>query len=182
MKLNSTLLRIGVLGVTLLALACCFGSAARAESDAGALPDTELATRGGFSADTRLAIYLSSNSFARVEWIMGHNLQAIIPGAVLLENGGGTEGGTNKIMLYGDRTDPLLNGESDWSMSPRPMNLYFAYTDTSQDVDFPFGPACAKPGPPHIWTQTYLYTACCNRINTTPATTSASVDVISAAQ
>jgi hypothetical protein len=123
----------------------------------------------GFTANTLIDLTLEETVIDRTLWCVSHNFQAIIDGTIRISNGSGVlQGQTNKIMLYGDRTEPRLPGESDWSTTSYPANV-FIYPDTvSTTYTFQFGPAC-EPDGYTTWYQDYLYRAVINRTDGTSA-------------
>lgn len=116
----------------------------------------------GFSATTNVTLILDYNRIIRGEWENAHDGDEIMPGRVTLSGGTGINpGSSNKIMLYGDRTDPLYPGEGDWYMTPRPVNYFVTPTEVEILYDFPYGPACTTYHT-GLWLQIYGYRAAIN--------------------
>lgn len=130
----------------------------------------------GFTADTHITVVLDH------EQIYRYLYESEGPGDkehgwIRLTSGHGTQS-SNKIMLYGDRTGALYEGENDWQMTPRPINLYLQGTNTALETWFDFGPACLPPDLEE-WDQVYRYTAAGNLDNGGSTSGSDNLHVIS---
>lgn len=120
----------------------------------------------GFTQNTIIHIELQFHDIDRLDWWLTHGFTYNMPTTISVTNGTGTEGGSNKIMLYGDRCTPLLAGEPDWQLTPRPRNIYFTPTQTSLDYTVPYGPPYC-PQNTEAWFQDYVYSVHCYRVNST---------------
>ncbi|HEX2951099.1 MAG TPA: HEAT repeat domain-containing protein [Armatimonadota bacterium] len=118
----------------------------------------------GFTDDTELSVTLQEMNIQRFIWEATNGFDNLMPGTVELLSGHGTEPTDNKVMLYGDRSNPLYEGEPDWHMDPYPTNIYLTDTQTLYNFDFPFGPNYRPPEYTE-WMQIYIYSACVNLAN-----------------
>lgn len=128
----------------------------------------------GFTSSTRVDIALDVERTSRAVW----GSLYLIPGSIIIADGTPTSGPSGgKVMLYGDRSDPLLNGETDWQMTPRPTIVIIDPQQIPKPYDFPFGPPCPRPSQQWYWTQVYGYTAILHRENGTTSSASAKLEV-----
>jgi len=142
------------------------------------LPSPEM-VMPGFTADTRVYIVLETDRLDRWQWFWTHNDWLSLLSSVFISGGHGEPGQDNKIMLYGNRLEPLFPNEANWDMTPSPRNIYFTETQTFENYYLPFGPPLQRPPDPdpHEWAQYYYYTACLWRTDETTTAGSALLTV-----
>ncbi|MHB9023740.1 MAG: hypothetical protein ACYC7E_06120 [Armatimonadota bacterium] len=146
----------------------------------GILPnDLASISDSGFTADTVLQLVLDEDNIDRYDWWLTHGFKYEMKLFITLTSGHGViAGASNKIMIYGDRDEPRYSGESDWQLSPRPINIFFTPTQTTDDPVVVFGPPCDQPGSLYSWTQYYSYTAACNLVTGGSASDTANLAVV----